>query len=244
MTALSYLTGLLCLLISSHGSHGGGLLKESREIGINATALAPGYTSCPPTIGANGIYQVEVPGVGDFSVYCEADIAGPGWIVIARRSNDKTNFFLKWDDYKKGFGDLSDDFFIGLDKLHAITATQNHELYIQLRDPEGKIRYARYEQFYIENENMQYQLVKANGFSGDAEDALNYQKGMQFSTYDKDHTNSCVTKKMGAWWYNDCAQSNLFGLYLDGAYNASELTGIYWRSYMNSKTVVMMVRPT
>ncbi|XP_023031486.1 ficolin-1-like [Drosophila willistoni] len=167
MTALSLIV-LACLLINSHTSYGERILKKPNEFEMKAASLAPGYKPCPSTIGSSGIYDIKVPELGTFPVSCEADIAGPGWIVVARRTNDERNFYLKWQQYKQGFGNLSGDFFIGLDKLHAITATQNHELYIRLENFDGQIRYARYDQFYIENENMQYQLSKINGFSGDA----------------------------------------------------------------------------
>ncbi|EDW76258.2 uncharacterized protein Dwil_GK15362 [Drosophila willistoni] len=249
MKVLSYLIVLGCLLISCHTSYGERISMESEENAISGKSLAPGYKSCPQRLGANNIVQIEVPGLWPFYVSCESNIAGPGWIVIARRSNDKTNFFLKWEEYKHGFGELSGDFFLGLDKIHAITGTQNHELYIHLEDFEGQTRYARYDQFYIENENMQYQLTKANGFSGDAGNGLDYQKGMKFSTYDKDHTGHCAVDRMGAWWYNGCANSNLFALYLGGEYStALEAKGMHWKSWRGLryayKRMVMMVRPT
>ncbi|SPP79550.1 blast:Ryncolin-4 [Drosophila guanche] len=63
-----------------------------------------------------------------FQVFCDAKMAGPGWLVIARRTTGDLNFYRNWAEYKRGFGDLAGEFFIGLDKLHAITKSQTHQL--------------------------------------------------------------------------------------------------------------------
>ncbi|XP_023037707.1 ficolin-1-like [Drosophila willistoni] len=204
-------------------------------------------TSCPRQFGKEGIFNISLPGLDPFPVLCDAKIAGPGWTVIASRSNANLNFFRNWADYKKGFGDLSGDFFIGLDNLHSITKSQTHELYIHWEDFDGVTRFAQYDDFYIENENMLYQMTKLGTYTGDAEDSLSYHKGQKFSTYDKDNDlfsdTSCALVYLGGWWYKDCASSNLFGSYLEGQYDSSMKTKrMFWHNEF-LKTIKMMVRP-
>ncbi|XP_068150792.1 ficolin-1-like [Drosophila tropicalis] len=198
-----------------------------------------------------GIFEITVPGLDPFPVMCDAKIAGAGWTVIASRSNVNLNFFRNWTEYKRGFGDLSGDFFIGLDKLHAITKSQSHELYIHLEDFSGVTRFAQYDDFYIENENVLYKMTKLGTATGDAGDSLKRHKGHKFSTYDRDHdstSENCALTRLGAWWYDTCTDSNLFGIYFSGTYASSmDLKGMFWSGWHGSsysyKTMKMMVRP-
>ncbi|XP_046865906.1 ficolin-1-like [Drosophila willistoni] len=216
---------------------------------LNETSI---LTSCPRQFGKEGIFNISLPGLEPFPVVCDAKIAGAGWTVIASRSNVNLNFFRNWTDYKKGFGDISGDFFIGLDKLHSITKSQTHELYIHLEDFDGVTRFAQYDDFYIENENVSYQMTKLGTFTGDAGDSLTHHKGQKFSTYDRDNdshsSKNCALERLGGWWYNDCAYSNLFGNYYTGQYDGSMAEkGIYWHYFRGMsysyKTMKMMVRP-
>ncbi|GIY68717.1 techylectin-5B [Caerostris darwini] len=51
-------------------------------------------------------------------VYCDMSIDGEGWTVIQRRGNfpKKQDFNLEWEDYKNGFGDLTEEFWLGKHK--------------------------------------------------------------------------------------------------------------------------------
>ncbi|XP_068151212.1 ficolin-2-like [Drosophila tropicalis] len=212
----------------------------------NDTYYTQTLTSCPQAIGVEGIFEITVPGLDPFPVLCDAKIAGAGYTVIASRSNVELSFFRNWTEYQRGFGDFSGDFFIGLDKLHAITKSQTHELYVHLEDFEGNTRFARYDEFYIESENQLYKLSKLGSFTGDAGDSLTRQKGASFSTYDKDndsHSQNCAIIRIGAWWFTDCSDSNLFGVYMRVGFTT---IGIYWRLWMGEysyQNVKMMVRP-
>ncbi|XP_022220889.2 ficolin-2-like [Drosophila obscura] len=160
---------------------------------------------CPLGPTSHGIYTVVLPSLDPFKVYCDEEIAGPGWTVIARRTNGELNFFRNWTEYKRGFGDVRGDFFIGLDKLHAITKLQSHELYVNLEDFEGNTRFARYDEFYIESENDLYRMSKLGAFTGDAGDSMKKCRNQKFSTYDRDNdqweNGNCALYRMGPWWH-------------------------------------------
>ncbi|EDW76261.2 uncharacterized protein Dwil_GK15364 [Drosophila willistoni] len=219
---------------------------DTYYLGIASLTL----TSCPQAFGVEGIFEITVPDLDPFPVLCDAQIAGAGYTVIASRSNVELNFFRNWTEYKRGFGDFSGDFFIGLDKLHAITKSQNYELYVHLEDFEGNTRFARYDEFYIENENESYKMSKLGTYTGDAGDSLSYHKDNKFSTYDNDNDtwkdDNCALKRIGAWWYEDCTDSNLFGSYYFKE-SASLASGIVWYGWRGSrysyKTMKMMMRP-
>ena len=73
--------------------------------------------------------------------------------------------------------------------------------------------------------------------------------GMMFTTKDKDNdrssTRNCAVTYKGAWWYKDCHDSNLNGLYGRGA-NTKYGEGVNWftwRGYHYSlKTTEMKIR--
>lgn len=181
-------------------------------IDTNATGLLHNYPeSCPASAGTNGIFTVNVTGHTPFPVYCESHIAGPGWTVIQRRIDGNLNFYRNWAQYKVGFGNISSEFFIGLDKLHAITASRPHELYIELEDFDGNTRFARYDDFLVSSESESYSLAKLGAYSGDAGDSLRDHAGHKFSTFDRDNDglgSVCSEEMLGAWWYGvkkECA---------------------------------------
>jgi len=140
-----------------------------------------------------------------FTVPCDSKLAGSGWIVIQRRMDGSVNFNRTWSEYKEGFGNLSGEFFIGLEKLHLLTQSQPHELYISLMDFKNKTRYARYSNFVIGSEKEYYELKVLGSYSGNAGDSMKYHKNMKFSTTDRDHDiGNCAIYYSSGWWFDSC----------------------------------------
>lgn len=124
------------------------------------------------------------------------------------------DFYRKWSEYKTGFGNIDGEFFIGLDKLHALTSTlQPVELLIQLSDFDDNTRYAKYDDFQVGSEKVLYKLIKIGFFSGDAGDSFSYNEGFNFTTKDRDNDRTadanCAVFKTGAWWYGACSKRSV-----------------------------------
>ncbi|XP_060644834.1 microfibril-associated glycoprotein 4-like [Drosophila nasuta] len=197
----------------------------------------------------NGIFHISANSLKPFAVLCNSDIAGPGWMVALKRSDGETNFIRKWKQYQEGFGNLSSEFFIGLEKLHVLTYEKPHEVYFFLEDFEGNTRYARYDDFLVSNETSFYTLEKLGEYSGDAGDAMSHVAGQRFYTFDNDSESPrCAALRASAGWFNSCTKCNLFGPYLEGYYDTTHdyraMWWEYWRGDLYSlKSVQMMIRP-
>ncbi|MBK3780208.1 fibrinogen-related domain-containing protein [Paraburkholderia aspalathi] len=182
---------------------------------------------------ADGIYLINPPGASaPFQVRCDMTRDGGGWTVFQRRYNGGINFYQGWSAYQNGFGSLTGEFWLGLDKLNLLTATPR-SIRVDLGRYTGAVAYAKYSSFSVGPASNNY-LLSISGFQGGtAGDSLTAQNGMQYSTYDADHdlsTGNCAVTFQGAWWYNNCHASNLNGAWLNGPHS-SYANGVEWDTW-------------
>ncbi|XP_078579027.1 fibrinogen-like protein 1 [Branchiostoma floridae x Branchiostoma japonicum] len=238
--------------------------KLVRDSGLNGNAqhqemprdCAEVYTGGNHTSGVYDIrphgQQTDMPHSGQgapFSVYCRARHRR-GWTVIQRRQDGTVNFTRSWTDYKNGFGDLGGEFWLGNDKIHAITAQKNYTLRIDMSDWEGNKAYAEYDHFAIDNEWQGYRL-RVSGYSGTAGESMYANHDSAFSTRDKGSENQgwvdCPKEMKGGWWYTQCGDSNLNGLYHRQGEHEARPDGMFWwwwkRDWYSLKSVEMAVFP-
>ena len=194
---------------------------------------------------ASGVYSVDPDGKGTFSVYCDMTTDKGGWTVFQRRQDGSQDFYLGWSDYKAGFGHLTGEFWLGLDKIHRLTASRPSELRVEIEDWSGNKVYAKYGSFQVGDEQALYRL-SVGSYSGTAGDSLAYHNNREFSTRDRDNdpwAGQCAVKYVGAWWYGICHQSNLNGK----LGNASYLSGLSWfrlnNNFASMKSTAMKLRP-
>ena len=82
----------------------------------------------------SGVYKIDPDGLGEFEVFCDQTTAGGGWTVFQKRYNGAVDFFRAWDDYKRGFGNLNGEFWLGLEKIRRLTACSSNKLRVDLED--------------------------------------------------------------------------------------------------------------
>ncbi|XP_078357531.1 microfibril-associated glycoprotein 4-like isoform X1 [Oculina patagonica] len=199
-------------------------------------------------INSSGVYTMIPDGGKPIQVLCDMTTDGGGWTVFQRRLDGSVDFYLGWESYKNGFGDLNGEFWLGNENLHNLTATDDVMLRVDLEDFDGDIRYAEYTTFKVADEGDKYRLL-IGGYSGTAGDSMAFQNGMQFSTKDDDndqYSGDCAQTYKGAWWYMKCHNSNLNGLYLSGPHS-SQAEGVNWLSFRgfgySLKRTEMKVKP-
>ena len=113
----------------------------------------------------SGVYMINPDGLGAFDVFCDQTTAGGGWTVFQKRMNGSVDFYRDWADYKRGFGNLSGEFWLGLDKIHRLTSSGGYKLRVDLEDFAGNTVYAEYYSFEVKSEGTKYQLSIGN-YSG------------------------------------------------------------------------------
>ncbi|XP_071839162.1 techylectin-5A-like [Apostichopus japonicus] len=87
--------------------------------------------------------------------------------VIQRRMDVAQDFNLYWSDYKEGFGNIRENFWLGNDKIYSLKNQRRYELRIDLGNVASETFYAVYYSFYISDESQEYTL-RLGAYSGDA----------------------------------------------------------------------------
>ncbi|XP_026880344.2 uncharacterized protein fgl2b [Electrophorus electricus] len=213
----------------------------------------------------NGVYSMTPVGSkhASFHVFCDMEASDGGWTLIQRRLDGTISFNRTWDEYKKGFGSLTGEFWLGNDKIHWLTAARAMALRLELEDLDGIKEYAQYDDFYVANESLNYQLTIGE-YSGTAGNAMQHSKRFNhnqkyFSTPDRDNdeypSGNCGAYYSSGWWFDACMAANLNGKYYQTRYKGVR-NGIFWGTWHNIsneyyptndrqsfKTVRMMIRP-
>ena len=112
------------------------------------------------------MYSINPDDGVPFDVYCDQTTEGGGWTVIQKRFDGSVNFYLDWADYKRGFGSLGGEFWLGLDKICRLTKEGKIRLRVELTDHEGNTSYADYDFFAVASEKIKYRLSLGK-FSGE-----------------------------------------------------------------------------
>ena len=185
-------------------------------------------------------------GVAPFQVKCSY-----GKTAIQTRGWSTLDFNRTWESYKVGFGDLLNDFWLGLEKLHYLTTRAHYHLHITLFNYTGTIHIIEYTNITVIDESRGYRLKLGDAVSYyKSDDALKkdsvgaalHSDEMMFSTYDRDNDNSdgnCASKYGGGWWYNNCTYVNLNG-YTNADGSCKNDHCLFWKTIDSYGTMPLM----
>lgn len=215
----------------------GKMYKPScQEVAEDLHSNAPGSTN-EATVG---VYTIKPPKYKPTLVRCELSRGAVGWTVILSRSSGRERFNRTYRQYQDGFGDPSEEYWIGNDLLHRLTTWRPHQLRVALEDFNGQKAWAQYKVFRVGGPEENYQLT-VDQFEADsnAGDGLKIHNGMKFSTYDKDDdTNkdgncSQLLGGYGGWWYSNCYHVLPTGRYR--SVGGNEYGGVAWHPWRDVK---------
>ncbi|XP_071358533.1 angiopoietin-related protein 5-like isoform X2 [Trachinotus anak] len=199
---------------------------------------------------SSGVYTILPPGDKTPSkVYCEMGADG-GWTVFQRRSGPAVSFKRNWAAYKNGFGDLTKDHWLGLQKVFSVTKdkTKKWTMRVDLWDHEGGTAFAEYQDFSLGDEKAAFKL-HVGKYSGNAGDAIRGaypgidQNGFGFSTIDRDNDGcspcifgdiskrECSSSDGGGWWYSRCGSASLNGDWHPAGDHIGWASGLHWRTW-------------
>ncbi|PFX13873.1 Fibrillin-1 [Stylophora pistillata] len=130
------------------------------------------------------IYTNDPDGEGAFDVFCNQEGSQGGWTVFQRKSSDSIDFNRDWIDYKNGFGNLYGDFWLGLDKVHRLTKSDNYKLILYWKMENSEVHRFRFDHFEVESEDTWYKLRVE--VSGNDWGPLKDSNGQTFTTGDQD----------------------------------------------------------
>ena len=155
----------------------------------------------------SGIYPIADSKLG--YGYCDMTTDRGGWLVVVRREGRKRSFNQNWKRYKRGFGPLDRDFWIGNDALFQLTNVQGGtEMRLDLQHENGSMFHAHYDHFHVGPERDNY-VLSVGGYNAEKSnifDAFSFHNGFPFSTKDRDNiipypelVTLCANDSNGGW---------------------------------------------
>ncbi|NP_001315274.1 microfibril-associated glycoprotein 4 isoform X1 [Danio rerio] len=197
----------------------------------------------------SGVYTIYPAGETPVWVYCQMlsdgkDEENGGWTVIQRRMDGSVNFYRPWRDYKRGFGNVEGEYWLGLENLYQLTRHKKFMLRVDLEDFEGRRGFAQYSSFSVGCECEGYKLQVSGFTDGGAGDSLSGHNGVKFSTFDKDqdtYDKNCAKEFLGAFWYGSCHTTNPNAVYLWGEDATHHAIGVCWYTWKGTHTVSMKI---
>ncbi|TKS74359.1 Angiopoietin-related protein 4 [Collichthys lucidus] len=208
---------------------------------------------------ASGVYTIQPESSQPFNVLCEMTAEG-GWTVIQKRHDGSQNFNQLWETYKRGFGSLNGEFWLGLENIHSLSKQGQYILRVELvsgQAGEQQQQQAAQYHFQLDGEEKKFTLhLQEESSSGDQEKIMTSgTSGLPFSTADRDNDLAadinCAEQLSGGWWFSSCGESNLNGKYPRRPStlrrHQSRRQGMFWTSTKGPnksvKTTLMKLAP-
>ena len=169
------------------------------------------------------MYNVHPNGTYQLKVYCEMAIGG--YTGLMNKTRITGQFQKTWLEYRNGFGNLTQYYWIGLENIRSFVTQQKMHLYFEMYNETNTRYYLTFGVFSIDPESNSYMLRLDNKVSGNlnATIIIPYHNGSYFSTYDRDQ-NGCAGIFLGGFWFKTCywfcltCESTAYGQYFQNGY--------------------------
>ncbi|PAA71666.1 hypothetical protein BOX15_Mlig015699g1 [Macrostomum lignano] len=223
------------------------LFKSDSTVSSGKTESSTDAISCSRS--ASCAYLRSLARSGDLSFGKLKRLADGRWFfIIQQRVSAEESFRRTLASYIRGFGN-ENNFWIGLNRIASLT-DGGATLRVEMKLWNGTEWYAEYSNFTVEGVGSMYRMTYREMLrdkSNAKHDAMQYHKGMQFSTInvdnDRDRRKSCSNAYGGGgWWFNSCYHFNPNGLFPTSP--TINLKYMLWHSdrWMSIRLVRLMVQ--
>ncbi|XP_046330988.2 angiopoietin-2-like [Haliotis rufescens] len=165
-------------------------------------------------ITAGGVHTIQPrPFATPFQVYCDMRFGGRTYV---QKQSLGIDFYRTWQEYRDGFGTPGGDFWLGLEKMKAISDKTPGRLIINMLYKKGQPTWGQIicHSFKLTDEldgfrlNFSHTAASKNPIN----DVITDLRGARFSTKDRDHdedpAGSCSQKHHSGWWFRSCTLCN------------------------------------
>ncbi|XP_062573046.1 angiopoietin-4-like, partial [Saccostrea cucullata] len=115
------------------------------------------------------------------------------------RENPHVNFNATWGEYKRGFGDVRGNYWIGNDVINKVTTAFQNDLYIRIKSTNNQSLDVKYNLFSMSSEASGYMLSLGTTDGYDAFRHFTNKIHHPFSTYDHDKEHRCGARCGSGW---------------------------------------------
>jgi len=147
----------------------------------------------------------------EFAKCCAEQKAPAKHGILVQQHTGGTAFFNRsWAEFKVGFGNTSDNYWIGNERLHQLTKDGRYKLRVDLLATFNGLWYwAEYDRFSVGSELSRYTLLVSD-YTGNAGDGMTVDgivgynlNGAKFQTYDYYLIGRCIDaiNNVGGFWY-------------------------------------------
>ncbi|XP_070181212.1 angiopoietin-related protein 1-like [Littorina saxatilis] len=167
--------------------------------------------------------------------------------IIQRRVSPSIDFNRTWQEYVDGFGDVGQDFWMGLRNLYLFTNARQYDLVFYFTLNNGTYFFSIYKDFRI-TENITYTAslgayVENPSLNGRP---LQNMSGKPFSTYDNDNDNAvgsnCGERFGGGWWFDACSELNANGRPMTTGVWSGKEEEVHYTELGNNAPISMSLR--
>ena len=128
-----------------------------------------------------------------------------GYTGLMNKTRFTGQFHKTWLEYKNGFGNLTQYYWIGLENIRSLVTQQKMHLYLEMYNTTDTRYNITFGVFSIDDESNRYMLRLSTKLYGNLNPSaiIPYHNGTYFSTYDND-LNRCASGYLGGFWFKSC----------------------------------------
>ena len=166
-----------------------------------------------------------------------------GWTYLQRRYDGSLSFDWTYQEYVDGFGDVSGEFWLGLDKIYLFSSSVV-SVQLDLSIDSGVCKTATYSAFSLGDVSTNYELSVSGYIDGGGlcSQTFGYNNGKEFSAKNGPTSNTCPGTKYHGWWFGFCTFISINGDYSGYPGNERGFTEHGCGGYNNLVASVMKIQ--